>query len=130
MTPAAAVAMLDRQLAKHGEDIVLQRIVGTQNQAVVEVEVRAHVRGYSPEELIAGSGLTQQDVKIILSPTQIEAAQWPGGTPDPTVTDKRVPVRNDRVLRNGRAYAVQASTGFYPDGELVRIELQARGGPG
>lgn len=126
MTDAESViADLDEALADAGEDIVLQRLTGTQ-QIPYSVTCRAVVRGYAPEELIAGSGITQQDVKVILSPTEIEVAGWPGAQPQ-TSGDKRVPVKNDRILRQGRPLTVQAAAGIYVGGELVRIEATARG---
>lgn len=126
-TPSEHIARLDRALADKGETVRLQRLTGTQ-QIAFEVECAAFIRGYQPADLIAGSGITQQDVKVILSPTEIERAQWPGGQPQ-TTGDKRVPARNDRIIRNGRPLTVQAATGLYVGGELVRIECQARGQP-
>jgi hypothetical protein len=124
-TPAEHIARLDRSLARNGETIQLQRLTGTQGISF-EVQPRARITGYRPEELIAGSGITQQDVKVILSPTQIERKGWPGAQPQ--AGDKRVPLKNDRIIRQGRPLTVQAGAGIYVDGTLVRIELQARGG--
>jgi hypothetical protein len=126
---AEHIARLDRSLARGGERVRLLRLIGTQ-QIAFEAECQAHVRGYQPRELSAGAGITQQDVKMILSPTDIERHGWPGATPVPAGTDKRIPGKGDRIIRQGRPYAVQAGAGLYVAGELVRIELQARGGPG
>jgi len=41
--------------------------------------------------------------------------------------DKRIPRNGDRVLRNGLPMTVQAAEGIYVQGELVRLECQARG---
>lgn len=116
--------MLDRQLARHGQDVVLQRQIGL-NQAWIPVGVRAQVIGFQPHELIVGSGIQQGDSKVIISPTQIDDAQWPGGTVNP-IGDIRIPVKADRMVIGGRTRAVQAAAARYIAGELVRIEVQVR----
>lgn len=129
-TASAEIDKLDRMLADRGEDVVLQRIVGAVNQAVSAVTCRAFVRGYSPQELIAGSGITQGDSHVTLTSTQINAAQWPGGTvvtnPPPTI-DPRVPRQGDKMVIAGKLRTVQAAAPIYMDGELVRIDAQVKG---
>src|SRR5215211_493115 len=117
--------MLERQLAQHGEDIRLQRLTlgpgGT--QIPFEVECRALVRGYAPDELVGG--ISQQDSRVILGPSEIIANDWPGATITPAPnTDRRVPVRGDRAFIAGKARTVEAAAGIYLAGELVRIELR------
>lgn len=125
MTPAACIAALNRVLAAHGEDIRLQRLMGTQ-QVPVEVACRAHVRGYEPHELVGG--IAQGDSRVLISPTEIEAAQWPGGQVEGAVVgDARVPKKGDRLFIAGRARQVEAVKPIYLDGELVRIEMAVRG---
>lgn len=122
------VEALDRSLARSGEDIILRRTVGTTNQINIDVGCRAKVRGYQPQELVGS--IIQGDSLVIISPTQIERAQWPGGRPiksTPDLTDPRVPRNSDAVIIAGRQRSVQAATPFYVDGELVRIEMQVRG---
>ncbi|GLK86683.1 hypothetical protein [Ancylobacter defluvii] len=120
MTPAQAVASLDRHLARHGADVVLRRV---QPGGPVDVTVRAHVRGYTPHEL-TGS-VVMGDTKAIISPTQIIAAGWSGASTDGT--DARVPVRGDKLVIAGRLRNIEAAAPIYMAGELVRIELQVRG---
>lgn len=119
MTPAAAIAMLDRSLAKNGEDIVIRRYVGSGDVRVpLDVTVRAHVRGYLPNELVGG--IVQGDTKLILAPTQIVAAAWPGPVGWPQV--------GDRIVIEGRSsITVQAAAVVRVAGTVVRIEIQARG---
>jgi hypothetical protein len=125
MTPADALAMLDSQLAEHGETIVLRRLTlgpgGT--QIPFSVNCLAFVRGYEPEQLVGG--ITQQDSRVILSPTQIVAAGWTSGR-GPT-EDRRIPMKNNQAVVQGRAKNVEAAVGKYLNGELVRIEMQVRG---
>lgn len=126
MTPAQAIAMLDRQLAANGEDVTLQRWGGSPLAVQASCTVRAFVRGYRPNELIAGSGIIQGDTMATISPTQITAAGWPGDYAD-AVGDAQVPRQGDRLVVAGRTRVVQAAAPIYMNGTLVRVELQARG---
>lgn len=127
MSAQGLVASLDYHLAEAGEDITLQRYNGA--VFVDSVECRAAVRGYEPHQLVGG--IIQTDVKVIMSPTEIISSGWPGpeipaGSSD---RDRRVPNKGDRIIRQGREFTIMNSNGgFYVDNELVRIELQARGG--
>ena len=127
MTPEQAISSLDRALSRNGELAILQRPIGN-NQAWLSVEVNAQVLGYQPHELVAGSGIVQGDSKVIISPTQINAAQWPGGyvADAQHQGDQRIPIKFDRMMIAGRPRAVQAATPRYLAGELVRIEVQVR----
>jgi hypothetical protein len=123
----AHIARLDRSLRKNGEDIILRRVVGATNQQNTDVNVRAHVSGPSEEQLIAG--IDQNTFNCIFSPTEINAQQWPGGQPPNTTLDPRIPSKNrgDKAYVRGGWRAVQWATGFYPGGELVRIEMRVLG---
>jgi hypothetical protein len=73
------IAALDNGLARVGEDIILRRVFGTApNQTAVDVKCRAKVTATSAEPTVAGIPATTFD--IIMSPTQIREAQWPGGS--------------------------------------------------
>ncbi|MBF0561755.1 MAG: hypothetical protein HQL37_06970 [Alphaproteobacteria bacterium] len=123
MTPAAAIAALDRALAANGEPVRLQRITGSQ-QTAFECACRAKVSSYQPVELIAG--ITQTDVRLIIGPTEINRAQWTGSAPPGQ--DRRLPLISiDRVFVRGKTRTVAACNPFYLDGELVRIELRVTG---
>lgn len=124
MTPAECIADLDGQLAAHGETIDLRRLTTGPNgvQIPLVVSCRAFVRGYKPTELVGG--ITQNDSKVILSPTEIIAAGWTSGRP--ANEDGRLPMKGNRVMIAGKARNVEAAGPFYVAGELVRIELQVR----
>lgn len=62
MTPAQAIAMLDRQLSEHGQAIAFKR--GAVEQAAV-----GFVRGYKAEQLVGL--ITQQDREVIVSPSSL-----------------------------------------------------------
>ena len=72
------IARLDRSLAKERRvDHTAARIVGTTNSVNIDVKCRAFVRAFRPEELVGT--ISQTDSQVIMSPTQIDEAQWPGG---------------------------------------------------
>lgn len=111
MTPAEAIASLDRQLALHGEGVVLRRTsyVGT-SHTHVDRPSRGHVRGYRPDELIGN--IAQGDRKVILSPTGL------GGD---------LPKRGDTVLIGGRSHMIEAAPAIQIGSVVVRVDLQVRG---
>lgn len=117
------IAELDAALAGYGEDIRLQRMTTGPDgvQIPFEVKCRAAVTDNSPQELIAVTGEAPV-AKIILSPTQIARAQWPGP-----------PRKDDRVFIQGgspgtwRPGNVEVVSLFSVAGRTVRIELQCRG---
>lgn len=126
-TPAGTIARLDESLARRGQDIVLRKVIGTANQAFVDVDVRAHVSGFRPEELIAGSGITQDFCKVIMSPTEIDRAEWPGGVPAEFIGDARVQIKGWKAVIDGRARTIEAAVPMRSRGELVRLELTVAG---
>ena len=126
MTPQHATAMLLRQISKHGEKVDLIRLTGTQLTPLT-VTCRAFVRAYRPEELVGG--IIQGDSRVILSPQEIEANGWPGpnSSATPTGQDRRVPRKGDRIVIAGKVRNIESGTPVYLAGQLVRIEVQARG---
>lgn len=117
-------------LAARGSDVILQRGVG-QNQAWLSVKCRAQVLGYQVKDLSTtpGAGIQLGDSRVIMSPTQINEAQWPGGyVPGPTTQgDQRVPKGNqDRLIIQGKTRQVIAGIPTYLGGTLVRLDLVVR----
>jgi hypothetical protein len=96
------------------------------NKAVVDVECRAAVRSPTSAELVAN--IKQDELFCILSPTQINEAQWPGGHL-PTTSDVRIPSQamGDQAYVRGKWRDVLWAQGFYPGGELCRIEMRVAG---
>ncbi|QCO15525.1 hypothetical protein D3869_09950 [Azospirillum brasilense] len=119
------MAALDRALAIAGETVVLRRQYGVSPSVFVDVECRGFVRGYRPEELIGG--ISQTDIFVILSPTEIERAKWPGGSGLSSTTDPRVPKKGDKLVVRGALRNVEAAGPIYVRGELVRIEMRVLG---
>ena len=120
MTPGAARASLDAFLRKYGQDCTLQRpAVGGPS---IDVAVRAHVVDFKPHEIEMGAGIQAGDSRVIISTTEINAAQWP------TPSESRTPRKGDRlVLSTGRVRIVQAAwPAPYIGDELVRVEMIIR----
>jgi hypothetical protein len=127
MTPAEARASLDAFLVDVGQTCELQRIAGILTKRVT---LRAHVRDFRMDELLGGNGLQTGDSKIIISTTEIDAAQWPDAATlaSVTTTDPRIPIKGDRlVLSTGRVRIVQAAwPAPYVGDALIRIEMTVR----
>ncbi len=114
MSPADAIAMLDRQIAQHGQGITLRRVVA--NAPAIEAPHRAFVRGYRPDEL--SGGLQQNDSLLILSPTKMPAA-FSGAS-------NRIRP-NDKIEVSGRTRNVQFADHVEVGGVVVRINVTVRG---
>lgn len=108
--------------------MVLRRIVGKGPAAQpIDVQCRAVVRPVKAEDLIGT--VTQADSIVILSPTQIIAAQWPGGeaAAGAEIGDRRVPTTDDKVLLRRVPRQIMFVKPLYVQNELVRIELTVKG---
>lgn len=108
MTPAQAIAALDRQLARHGQTVILRR-------GDVTATVKGFVRGFTADELVAGSGISQDEDKVILSPSSLTG--WTGALPG----------EDDWCEINDRFRAVTKGRLIKLDDVVVRIELQVKG---
>lgn len=131
MSAQEDIRELDADLARDGEDVTLRRVTGASpNQANNDVLCRANVFAVTTERIIGG--IAQTELNVILSPTQINAAQWPGGVAtqtevpgSPKYTDPRVPKINaDKMYARGTLRNVTFVDPLFVDGELVRINLR------
>ena len=77
MIPANAIAMLDRQLSRHGKTVTVMR--GAPAAPTASVTAKGFVRGDRASDIAGQSGVTQRTSTIILSPTDF--AGWPGPLP-------------------------------------------------
>lgn len=113
------IADLDYSLALDGTTITLTR-------GAASVVCAAFVRGLDRDDLVGS--ITQQEFKIIISPTQIDAAVWPAApnSPAPSV-DPRIPIKGDRITFAGRARAIQNVLPIFIGAILVRIEMKVLG---
>lgn len=110
MTPAAAIAMLDRQVAAHGETVRLSSL----GNGAADADCRAVVRRYDHNELIGS--IMQGDRRVIVSPTALAAVSWP------------VPAEGHRISIGGRWYRIMAEPEQIVMADvLVRVVIQVRG---
>lgn len=103
MTPAQAIASLDRQLSAHGSAVFFAR------QSAPQQEARAFVRGYKSEELVGL--ITQADQKLIVSPTSLAGF---------------VPKKKDRTTVDGAPGTVEDVDPVEIDGVVVRFNIRVR----
>jgi hypothetical protein len=112
MTPARAIAMLDSQIARNGQTVMLRK--GNAANGDADKPVRAFVRGYQPEEL--SGGIQQGDSTMVLSPTALAASGFAGPL-------KRL----DRVTIAGKMQIIQVANPVMLNDQIVRIECWLRG---
>jgi hypothetical protein len=112
----SCIADLDEVLA--GEDIVVFQRFTTDTEGVRSVTNTAtcwaKVNSAAPQELQPMGG-EAPNTHIIISPTGLIAAGWPG-----------LPGKDDRVLIGGVANNIEIVTPKSVGGQVVRIELQTR----
>lgn len=104
MSPAEAIAMLDRQMSEHGQAIAFQR--GATEQAAV-----GFVRGYKVEQLVGL--ITQQDREVIVSPSSL-------GTFQPRENDDFI------ITAGAKLGMVMAAEPIHIGSTLVRWNLRVR----
>lgn len=125
MTPEAAIASLDKQLAEHGEDCTLRRKDGNP-LADKDVTVRASVRGLRGDEIVGTA--TQAFSKAVISMTQILAVGWPAGhVVAPGAVDPRIPRPNDFLIAKGKVRQIMFADPIAIDGVVVRVNLTVAG---
>lgn len=133
MSAQALIAALDDALLGGAhEEVILRRVIGSApNQVSVDVTCIARADAASVEQIAAGIPAT--DFNLILSPTQINQAQWPGGSVPalpPFDLDQSVPRvgPTDKVLMRGQAPKAVAWVDAKLVGrEVVRIEMRVTG---
>jgi len=125
MTPATAIAALDRQLVEHGEDCILRRKEGNP-LTEKDVTVRVSIRGLKGADVVGTA--TQAYSKAVLSMTQILAAGWPAGhVVTPGAVDPRLPRPNDFLVVKGKQRQIMFADPIAIDGTVVRVNLTVAG---
>lgn len=126
------IAALDGGLALTGEDITIRRVVGkAPNQVNIDVKCRARVLALNDKQLAAG--IPSNELNVIISPTQINNAQWPGGQVPalpPFDLDQRIPRAGttDKVLMCGQPpRSVTFGGESIIGGEWVRSDMRVMG---
>lgn len=126
------IADLNSHLALDGEDIEIWRVTTAgATQINTKVNARAFVRNFGADELVGG--ITQEQVRVTISPSEIIAANWPGpwtpsaNEPVQPDTDRRIPRKNDKCVIKGRVRNIEVAMPIYVENELVRINLRVLG---
>lgn len=117
------VDALDYALQRAGTNIItLRRIV---SGTAVDLQVRAHVRSYRlrDEAFVKGSEQAQDELMVIMSPTEINNSTWPGVNS----TGPRYPQRGDFAVIRGRQRAIEVVDPIYIGSDIVRIEMRVLG---
>lgn len=113
MSAADAIADLDAEIAENGQEIWLRKN-GAVADGSVDVQLRAFVRGYKPEEL--AGGVQQTDSQVVLSPSVLVGTPFAAGV-------KRL----DKILIDGRLRNIEGANPVRLNGVIVRHELWIRG---
>ena len=106
MTPAAAIGLLERALARDGETITITRNV--KGSTPITQTVRASLRGYRADELT--DDIDAHDSFGILSPTSLAF----------------IPEKLDRTTIQGQTRVIQNVDKIMVADAVVRIEFQVR----
>lgn len=128
------IAALDSALAAHSEEVTLRLVIGTApNQQNIDVKCRARVDTVTAEQMLV-AGIIATDLNLIISPTQINNAQWPGGqappNPPPFNPDPRIPRPNGpykAIVRGVVRSVAWVDPKFANNGELVRLNIRVSG---
>jgi len=128
----AQLARLDRQIRLRGEEVHLIRTTGTSTQTRTRARIRGIVKTLGIQQLIAG--ITQTNYVVIVSPTDIRRAGWPGeiataansGVPT-SVKDPCIPIVNDAMVFRAAQKTISKVDAIYDGDECVRIELSCIG---
>jgi hypothetical protein len=131
------IARLDRQIRLHGEPIEIQSNVGASNTISVRMNCRGIVRTLTQAQLIGG--ISTQNYLVILSPTDIRRAKWPGSQGADIVStgfkqighrpsrDFNMPTTSHVLFFRGVQATITGRALVYDKGEVVRIELKVAG---
>ena len=125
----AHVARLDRQLRLHGEPITIRHQIAAVPRH--QVQTRGIVKTFGRERLIGS--ITQTNYMIIVSPTDLRRAGFPGAEPEKIangtlpVEDPILPDTSGSIWFRGRTTAIQGVDAIYDGDEIVRIEIKVTG---
>ncbi len=89
MTPEAAIAVARPAVAPPARPrrcAASLHLVGNDQDLRRRHSSASSCKGYAPDELV---GVTQGDSAVVMAPTQIKAAGWPSGAPEPRKPETR-----------------------------------------
>lgn len=113
------IADLDAALETDGQTITLRR-------GAAEVDCFAFVRDLTGGQLV--DAVTQQEFKVIISPTQITEANWPAAPDSPApAVDARIPIKGDKAVVAGRLRTVQEVLPIFVGDVWIRCNMKVKG---
>lgn len=115
MTPAQAIAALDRALKAGGGSISLQRLASPGNTVTASANCPAIVRGYRADELTGG--IQQGWSEAIISPASLSIFLGP------TV----LPAKGDRAVIGGKTRIIESVEPIELAGAVVKIVITVKG---
>lgn len=127
---SALIDALDSALEKVGESAKLRRPIGSgASQRFVAVDCMMRITALRDDQISAG--ITQTELNFIMSPSEINRAQWPGGTVPqlpPFDIDQRVPrAQADQIVARGKVRTVTFADPVFIGDEMVRINGRMTG---
>jgi hypothetical protein len=116
------IAALDDSLASYGDDVILRR----RGAVMPDVACKAHVTSYRLRDtaLVPSTMLAQEDLVIIMSPSEIAAAGWPGGSPS---AFDMLPRKGDKLVVRDKERNIEVCDPHRINGEVVRFDMRALG---
>ncbi len=128
ITAEGEIAWLDQELEGLETVTLTRNTLGPAGALIpASIDLPAMAASYDAHELVGL--IAQGDVRVIFSPTQIEATGWPGGAPQRLgALAKGIPTKGDTFTIAGHLYTVQAPAAVRRiGGRVVRLEAQVRG---
>lgn len=122
-TAGSKINRLERSIARTGESIILERLVvnpadGSES-TLMSITIPAWIRSSDPQDLLVSD---VRDIRIVISPTLLMEANI--GSPPVAFG---LPQRDDRAIVEGVSTNLQDVMPISWGGEIVRINLLARG---
>lgn len=114
MTPAVLISRLDAAIAGYGQTVRLERTAADPATGAItvtqQIEAPAFVRSTAPQDLLSQA---IPAIRVVLSPTNLGSFG--------------IPSRDDRITIDGNPSNIEEIGPLYYGGQLVRVNLLARG---
>lgn len=122
------IADLDDELREYGDDVILRRRIAG---APHDVGCKAKITSYRlrDTEFVPNTAITQEDLIVIMSPSEIAAAGWPGSVPF-EVSDMPIDSlirKGDKLVVRGIERNVEVVDPQRPGGTVVRFDMRVLG---
>jgi hypothetical protein len=122
------IADLDDALMEYGDDVILRRRIAN---VAHDLPCKAHVTAYRlrDTELVTNTAISQEDLVVIMSPSEIAAAGWPGSTPTTVdqLTFDQLPRKGDKLVIRNKERNIEVVDPHRPGGTVVRFDMRVLG---